>query len=204
MAEEEEDLVKHLKIHPNTKRRIPFFRIYHNMFDQTFCDQLIKQIESTNEYDQSFLENFENNRKNLRIKFKDSHLSTIIFDKVKSFIPSLLDNHEIVKLNDWFRFCKYETEDFFGKHIDFSHEVDEFKSLLTVMIYLNDDFKGGETRFMELDYPYKTTISIKPRTGDIIIFEQDDNRLFHEGCKVESGIKYILRTDALYQQIFSN
>ena len=56
------------------------------------------------------------------------------------------------------------------------------------MIYLNDNYVGGETTFNE--------ISILPKQGKALIFQHD---LEHEGSSVIQGIKYVLRTDIMYK-----
>ena len=58
------------------------------------------------------------------------------------------------------------------------------------MIYLNDDFAGGETNFGET--------CIKPETGMALVFEHD---LLHEGCAVMKGRKYVLRSDVMYGRV---
>jgi prolyl 4-hydroxylase len=57
------------------------------------------------------------------------------------------------------------------------------------MIYLNDAFEGGETKFNKC--------SIEPATGKALIFRHE---LLHEGCPVITGIKYVLRTDIMYRR----
>ncbi|MEM1134219.1 MAG: 2OG-Fe(II) oxygenase [Bacteroidota bacterium] len=61
---------------------------------------------------------------------------------------------------------------------------------MTFMIYLNEDFKGGETKFDE--------ITIKPKTGTALCFIHEQK---HEGCFVISGVKYVIRTDVMYRKI---
>ena len=75
-----------------------------------------------------------------------------------------------------------------------------WKSLryMTVLVYLNDDFEGGETEFPNLN------IKIKPKKGKALIFfnikinneslsssERLENSL-HSGLPVKSGKKYII------------
>ena len=93
-------------------------------------------------------------------------------------------------------------------------------SQLTVLLYLNDDFQGGETVL----YPGRhageeptagsASIAIQPVTGSILCFgqsfrfnrdrvEHGDDALLHEGMPVEPGPatkanKYVLRTDVCY------
>ena len=60
-------------------------------------------------------------------------------------------------------------------------------SRLSFIIYLNDDFSGGETTVVD-----KT---IKPRRGMALLFRHE---LLHEGRAVKSGTKYVMRTDVMY------
>ena len=70
------------------------------------------------------------------------------------------------------------------------------KSYLTCLVYLNDDFEGGETRFY---LPSGCARGIVPKTGSIAIFPQGNTAsLIHEGTKVTKGTKYVVRTDVLY------
>lgn len=61
----------------------------------------------------------------------------------------------------------------------------------TLLIYLNDDFEGGETYFPELDF------RVEPETGRALIFRNIDDggdrdpSFFHAGLPVWSGTKYV-------------
>ncbi len=63
--------------------------------------------------------------------------------------------------------------------------------ILTLIIYLNDDYTGGETRFL------KSGLTIKGRTGDALLFRnalpdgRPDPASEHEGCPISSGTKYL-------------
>lgn len=65
--------------------------------------------------------------------------------------------------------------DTFGKMFQTKH----YSSL----IYLNDDYNGGELYFPEYNF------SIKPEVGTLICFKGDENTL-HGVKKVESGVRY--------------
>lgn len=67
---------------------------------------------------------------------------------------------------------------------------DAHVTLHTVLVYFNDDFTGGETRFME-----QVETTVVPRPGRVAIFQ---HKLRHEGCEVASGTKYAMRTDVIY------
>jgi prolyl 4-hydroxylase len=89
------------------------------------------------------------------------------------------------------RIYRYEPGQHFGLHEDQSYFGDDgTKSLLTLMVYLNDDFEGGETEFPEQGE------TIVPRTGTALLFQ---HRLLHAGTRVLRGVKLVLRSDVLYR-----
>lgn len=74
------------------------------------------------------------------------------------------------------------------------------KSEVTMMIYLNDGMVGGETKFyasanhafLQPPAPY---LSVRPKMGMALVFL---HAIWHEDAVVQSGLKYLLRTDVLY------
>ncbi|MCA9071814.1 MAG: 2OG-Fe(II) oxygenase, partial [Planctomycetaceae bacterium] len=78
----------------------------------------------------------------------------------------------------------------FRRHEDFAHEWnDRRRTFLTVLIYLNQEFTGGETWFEE------ENLTVTPQTGTATIFPHE---LIHAGCPVVTGIKYALRSDVIF------
>lgn len=95
---------------------------------------------------------------------------------------------------------KYDQGGFFIPHYDACQGTEEFCERMngkggpryaTFIIYLNDDFEGGETVFPRLDY------SVKPERGKCVLFYstlKDGNIIqesFHGGNPVKSGTKWI-------------
>ena len=77
--------------------------------------------------------------------------------------------------------------DMFGIHTDTGSEYDDVNSeysKFTVLLYLGDDFNGGETSFFTDDYV--STAKIIPSKGRILAFDIDR---FHKGETVVSGEK---------------
>jgi len=131
-------------------------------------------------------------RNNKRIMFKDTSLANNIWNKVISFVPELIENYSPIGVNEMFRIYKYEKGERFKMHRDGSFIRNENeRSFYSFLIYLNDDFKGGETNF-------KQGISVTPKCGNALIFHHP---LKHEGKQIISGIKYVLRTDIMYKKI---
>ncbi len=94
-------------------------------------------------------------------------------------------------INERIRFYRYDPGQRFRPHLDgaFHREGTGERSLYTFMVYLNDDFEGGETRFYEHGHV------VVPETGMALLFI---HRQLHEGCTVTKGTKYVLRSDVMY------
>jgi prolyl 4-hydroxylase len=130
-------------------------------------------------------------RNNSRINFIDFDLANRIWEKFKPFAVNRFANSEVLGLNEMFRFYKYEKGERFKKHIDGSYiRNEEEASYFTLMIYLNDDFEGGETVFQDHN--------IQPKKGMALVFYHG---MKHSGEEIKAGIKYVLRTDIMYKLI---
>ncbi len=77
---------------------------------------------------------------------------------------------------------KYFEGQSMGSHID--SYGDNPKEVLSIVLYLNDNYEGGELYFKNQN------IKIKPEAGSLIAFPSVDP-YFHESLPVSSGIKYI-------------
>ena len=82
------------------------------------------------------------------------------------------------------------------------------RSRLTFLLYLNDDFAGGDTTFFlpGAEVGVVEARGVSPRAGSVLCFPHGDGAgsLVHEGSAVYSGCKYIVRTDVLYSVSPSN
>lgn len=89
------------------------------------------------------------------------------------------------------RIYRYQPGQHFGLHQDQAYfGAGGTKSMLTLLVYLNDDFEGGETEFPEQGE------TIAPRTGTALLFQ---HMLLHAGRHVTRGTKLVLRSDVLYR-----
>lgn len=110
--------------------------------------------------------------------------------RLSKFCPFELDSCSAIGLNEQFRFYKYEINQRFKRHIDGRFKRNDLEeSRITFMIYLNDDFEGGETHFGDL--------VIKPKMGTALCFIHE---IKHEGCLVTKGVKYAIRSDIMYKK----
>lgn len=65
------------------------------------------------------------------------------------------------------------------------------KSVVTVTVYLNDNYDGGEVQF--LNEESNTLTTYKPKAGDITIFPSN-NPYWHSAMPVKNHNKYLLRS----------
>ena len=134
-------------------------------------------------------------RNNKRVMIDDRELARDLFERVRGALPARLFERHASGANERFRCYRYEPGQRFAPHYDgaFERDVNE-RSELTFMVYLNDSFTGGTTRFHDFD------IDVVPRTGSALLFQ---HRLLHEGCEVRAGVKYVLRSDIMYSSLAS-
>jgi hypothetical protein len=151
----------------------------------------------------------------------DRSITDIINERVKEHLPPHFvsggQTRNLYSINPRWRFFRYQQDAVYRPHMDGSwpesriNEAGEYEfdksgavtSYLTFLIYLNDDFTGGETRFY---FPDTTGAGglmargVVPRTGSVLVFPQANTAaLIHEGSAVLSGTKYVVRSDVLYR-----
>lgn len=130
-------------------------------------------------------------RNNSRLIVDDTAAATSLWARLRPSIPAFLDGRQAIGLNERFRFYRYATAEHFAGHVDAPYQrANGQKSLLTFMVYLNQDFTGGETMFPDR--------LIRPETGLCLVFRHE---LFHEGRPVIDGVKYVLRSDVMFGPI---
>jgi len=132
-------------------------------------------------------------RNNRRVIFDDAEWADDLFDRVKDRIPQEIHGMALVGVNERLRCYEYLPGHRFAPHSDgaFIRNEDE-RSWYTYIIYLNEEFEGGETIFI-----VEPEVVIKPRTGAGLFFQHP---IIHEGALVTSGIKYAVRTDLMYRK----
>ena len=142
-----------------------------------------------------------NVRSNHRVMLDDPAVAKGLWNRVRQLVPQVaLDWEDVpcqaVGLNERLRFFRYEKNQKFARHYDGAYHRTSYEhSLLTFMVYLNDDFQGGETRFFN-DYQ-KERFFIQPRRGSALLFVHNQ---MHEGSSVLEGCKYVLRSDVMYRR----
>lgn len=126
-----------------------------------------------------------------RVMFDEPSVAADLFARLRPSLPESMGRFHLRGLNERLRFYRYKPGQKFAPHMDHWFQPDDRSiTLLTVLVYFNADFEGGETRFME-----QLEETVVPEPGMAAIFQ---HKVRHEGCEVRSGRKYALRSDVIY------
>ena len=152
-------------------------------------------------------------RNNGRIMVDDEELTSALYSRMQPFINRyVFDWAETRKiglgldgdvgpmrgLNERLRICKYNPGGLFQKHRDAIANIRGLRSRFTVMLYLNDvsPENGGSTRFYATAIDGDTVAAkIQPVAGMVVIFPHD---YLHDGEELFGGLKYIMRSDVMF------
>lgn len=127
-------------------------------------------------------------RNNERAMFDSPNWVTLLWNRLRSAGLPELQGQQAAGLPKDLRFYKYSPGQRFKMHKDGPWTEGGLSSQLTLLVYLNDGFKGGDTDFRDL--------KIIPQIGSALLFIHDT---WHEGAAVSEGVKYVLRSDVLYK-----
>ena len=166
-----------------------FIKIYNDVLDSDYCEELIKYIDNGNP---KFIDHEQ------KPKFYELVLEPHKVQECVDILNPYLNRYvESVGCDLWFplkytyeyaRVKKYRkgTDDQFGPHVDVGNH-DTSKRFLAFLVYLNDVDQGGETYFLGIDK------YIRPKRGRMIVFPPLW-MLPHQGRPTISNDKYILST----------
>lgn len=129
----------------------------------------------------------------------DHARADVIWERIKDDMKK--EEPDAVELNPMLRYLRYSTGDFFAPHFDESRlDMKGNESIFTLILYLNDGYKGGHTVLLD-EYNIKSKERIIPKKGDILLFEHE---ILHEGEHVTEGEKFVLRTDVMFPVMFTS
>lgn len=165
-----------------------------NFLTPSECDELI-QLSNQLGYEEAKVSTssgakmIKGLRNNDRLFHEDNVLAQKLWSALQSFCPTEIEGQIAVGLNERFRFYRYDISQRFKRHIDGRYTRNEQEqSRITFLVYLNDDYQGGETAFDD--------VTITPKTGTALCFIHE---IKHEGKPLLEGTKYVLRSDVMYK-----
>ena len=112
----------------------------------------------------------------------DDNISKIVFKNYNKLKSTIEDNFNVkVELKIFYFQTMYEGAEI-GIHSDviLNYNTNRSRNLYSAVVYLNDDYQGGELYFPNED------INFKPKPGSLVYFHSDSNSL-HGVKKIESG-----------------
>jgi hypothetical protein len=138
-------------------------------------------------------------RNNDRVMIDDARLAAELWGRLQPFIPERVQFWVPVRLNERFRFYRYDPGQQFDWHCDGRYERSPLEqSAFTFMIYLNGGCAGGATEFNLRSYggirKDDQIVRVQPETGKALVFI---HHVLHRGAPVSDGRKYVLRTDVM-------
>ncbi len=107
----------------------------------------------------------------------------IVFTGLKSYKEIFRISEDIYNPEN-FQLLKYDVREYFHSHYD---SYPGANRSISVLLYLNDDYEGGEIEFVNFD------IKIKPKAGTLIMFPSN-YPYRHIAHPVISGTKYAVST----------
>jgi len=133
---------------------------------------------------------------NTRVMIDSLDFADHLYQRVKDFIPPTWNQRERACLNERLRFLRYHKGEYFGPHFDGEYRRDDGeRSYITLMLYLNEGFEGGNTTFLDMNSEARYEVNLQ--TGMVLLFQHD---IFHEGSLLKGGAKYCMRTDVMYSK----
>ncbi|KAJ3102414.1 hypothetical protein HDU96_009644 [Phlyctochytrium bullatum] len=203
-----------------------------NLLTEGECEQIL-DLKKPTEY-RSLEGRYEiSKRRGSRLLALDDHLASLLWSRLSPHLePAIQTNHlsttplcfsvdgtwALHGVNPAMRINLYEPHtDFFGPHVDaqFCPSADE-RSQLLLVVYLTDDFEGGETpdaphldgrgltvaeaieRRGGLDKGYDAVV-VTPRVGHAVLFSHD---IVHEARGFTEGdtMRCLMRTDVVVRR----
>ena len=116
--------------------------------------------------------------------------SALFWERLRPLLPPGYTDRagarwRFVGVSKYIMFASFRPGDAFGIHTDTGAEWDDATrrySKHTVLLYLNDGFRGGRTAFFDRDFA--PTCAVTPRRGTLLAFDID---LYHSGEPVVDG-----------------
>lgn len=159
------------------------------VYSETECADFIRMIDTSVP---TLATNNPVYRDQDRLIVDDADRSLELFRRLRPHLPERIGEFRLVGLNERLRLYRYSPGQRFAEHTDHWYRPAPNRiTLHTVLVYFNDDFEGGATRFTE-----QLEATVTPAPGLVAIFQ---HKVRHEGCVVRSGNKYAMRSDVVFE-----
>mmetsp|Transcript_23060 Transcript_23060/g.41649 ORF Transcript_23060/g.41649 Transcript_23060/m.41649 type:complete len:284 (-) Transcript_23060:26-877(-) len=197
--------VEELPLPEHMRARGSFARVVYGVLSEKQCAELISRI-NVKGFTPALL-NIGGGRQKLEPYVRNGHraivdskeLSAWLLEALRPHLPREVANLQLVELNERCRILCYTPGQEFASHFDgeYTRENGD-RSKVTVQLYLHDvpEENGGATTFQFGFNGESGALPCQPKAGSVLLFTQD---LLHEGSLLKKGLKYTLRTEAMYR-----
>ena len=129
-----------------------------NVLSQEECQEFIDEMEAPGDWQDALVnvgfgeqQMMSDVRKSKRKLVFDEEKAGMIFERIKEYLPPQWEGQPIVGLNERLSVLKYNPGDYFKPHMDgvYVRENQSEKSYITIQLYLNEGFEGGNTTFLD-------------------------------------------------------
>lgn len=193
-----------------------------NLLTPNECDQFVQITESLGYHTDSPVSLPHSIRHNLNLNWVvDESVDGPIWARCGDFVSERIGGQRALGLNARFRFYRYAGGDYFKPHTDGawpgSRVIDrqlvhdaygDRHSQMTILIFLSGGYTGGRTVFFVPDglavgddaQASPQVVHVSTPKGGALCFPHGfhPQHCLHAGEAVESGIKFIIRSDVLY------
>jgi len=168
------------------------YSIHKNILDDVECRSLISEFTKF-----KIAETLSDDSKYRKAKIAVYESESDILKRVREII-SIKTNTNITHQETPVSFVKYERGDEYKEHYDSFGDLKDFPNIesgdrvKTAILYLNDNYTGGETEF-----PLEG-LKIKLSAGDLLVWDNLNKdgsitrKSLHSGLPVIEGTKYII------------
>lgn len=168
---------------------VPLLWTVDSVYSKEECAQMVERIERGAP---TIATNNPLYRNQDRVIEDDPKVAADLFCRLEEHLPRAIGPLRLVGLNERLRFYRYSPGQRFAPHMDHWYQPNAKSiTLLTLLVYFNADFEGGETRFYE-----QLEETVRPSPGLVALFQ---HKVRHEGCEVTRGRKYAMRSDVIYE-----
>jgi Rps23 Pro-64 3,4-dihydroxylase Tpa1-like proline 4-hydroxylase len=109
-------------------------------------------------------------------------LQDFVTKEVEPILHEYSKNQNIGFYKTEYQLVRYKEGQFFKEHVD---ATEEFPRKISILIYLNSNYSGGEIVFSKL------SMSIKPEKNTLIMFPSSEE-FSHSAEPIKSGTKYVI------------
>lgn len=156
-----------------------------NFITAEHCQYIIRYAEEQTHFGRSKVDGMQlssgRTSSSITLHDREDPVLQVLYQRVANWLGVLQENIETLQC------VRYSEGQQFKPHYDVNAHN---RPLHTLLLYLNDDFDGGETFFPELN------VKIKPAQGRVLHFLNCDEadqvllQAIHAGLPVQRGVKY--------------